>query len=185
MVSPVTIREWARKGLLPSVSTAGGHRRFLPDQLQQFAQAHGIHFESETSAPASEPLRVLLVDDDSVFAEYLREIILASSSRISVQCAVDGFQAGQLTEGFRPHLVALDINMPRVDGIELCRRLRASPTTASSRLVILSGVLSEENISAARAAGADAWIEKGASRDEILRVLGLGGAQPSGIEWGS
>jgi len=42
---------------------------------------------------------------------------------------------------------------------------------------MLSGVLSEENISAARAAGADDWIEKGASRDEILRVLGLGGAQ--------
>jgi excisionase family DNA binding protein len=177
MVSPVTIREWARKGLLPSVSTAGGHRRFLLDQLQRFAQTHGIYFESEISAATQEARRVLLVDDDLVFAEYLREIILTSGSHVRVQCAVDGFQAGQLTEGFRPHLVALDINMPRVDGIELCRRLRANPTTANSRLIMLSGVLSEENISAARAAGADDWIEKGASRDEILRVLGLGGAQ--------
>jgi CheY-like chemotaxis protein len=180
MVSPVTIREWARKGLLPSVSTAGGHRRFLLDQLQQFAQAHGIQFESVTSALVPEPLRVLLVDDDSIYAEYLREIVLASGSRVHVQCALDGFQAGQLTEGFRPHLVTLDINMPRVDGIELCRRLRASPTTAGSRLVILSGLLSEEKIAAARAAGADAWIEKGASRDEILRVLGLAGTRHSG-----
>jgi CheY-like chemotaxis protein len=77
-------------------------------------------------------------------------------------------------------LVTLDINMTRVDGIELCRRLRASPTTAGSRLVILSGLLSEEKIAAARAAGADAWIEKGASRDEILRVLGLAGTRHSG-----
>jgi len=177
MVSPVTIREWARKGLLPSVSTAGGHRRFLLDQLQRFAQKHGIHFESEISAATQEARRVLLVDDDLVFVEYLREIILTSGSHVRVQNAMDGFQAGQLTEGFRPHLVALDINMPRVDGIELCRRLRANPTTANSRLIMLSGVLSEENISAARAAGADDWIEKGASRDEILRVLGLGGAQ--------
>ena len=99
MVSPVTIREWARKGLLPSVSTAGGHRRFLLDQLQQFAQAHGIHLESVTSAPVAELLRVLLVDDDPVFAEYLREIVLASGSPVSVKCATDGFQAGQLTEG--------------------------------------------------------------------------------------
>jgi excisionase family DNA binding protein len=177
MVSPVTIREWARKGLLPSVSTAGGHRRFLLDQLQQFAQRHGIHFESEIDATTREPRRVLLVDDDLVFAEYLSEIILTSGSDVRVQCAIDGFEAGQLTEGFRPHLVAIDINMPRVDGIELCRRLRASPTTANSRLIILSGVLSEENISAARAAGADEWIEKGASRDEILRVLGVGVAR--------
>jgi len=176
MVSPVTIREWARKGLLQSVSTAGGHRRFMLDQLQQFAQAHGIQLESPGSAPAPEPLRVLFVDDDAVFTEYLREIVLASDPSIDVKSATDGFRAGQLTEGFRPNLVALDISMPGIDGIELCRRLRASPVTANSRLVILSGSLSPENIVAARAAGADAWIEKGASRAEILRILGLGGA---------
>jgi CheY-like chemotaxis protein len=89
---------------------------------------------------------------------------------------MDGFRAGQLTEGFRPNVVALDINMPGIDGIELCRRLRASPVTANTRLIILSGSLSEQNIAAARAAGADAWIEKGASRAEILRVLGVAGA---------
>jgi len=176
MVSPVTIREWARKGLLQSVSTAGGHRRFMLDQLQQFAQAHGIQLENPGSAPAPEPLRVLFVDDDSAFTEYLREIVLASDSSIDVKSATDGFRAGQLTEAFRPNLVALDIGMPGIDGIELCRRLRASPATANSRLVIVSGSLSPENIEAARAAGADAWIDKGASRAEILRVLGLGGA---------
>ena len=176
MVSPVTIREWARKGLLQSVSTAGGHRRFMLDQLQQFARAHGIHLESPDNAPGPEPLRVLFVDDDSVFTEYLRAIVLAADSRINVKIAMDGFRAGQLTEGFRPNVVALDISMPGIDGIELCRRLRASPVTANSRLVILSGSLSEENIAAARAAGADAWIEKGASRAEILRVLGVAGA---------
>jgi excisionase family DNA binding protein len=176
MVSPVTIREWARKGLLPSVSTAGGHRRFMLDQLQQFAQAHGIQLEGPHSGPGPEPLRVLFVDDDSVFTEYLREIVLAADARVNVKTAMDGFRAGQLTEGFRPHVVALDINMPGIDGIELCRRLRASPVTANCRLVILSSSLSEENIAAAQGAGADAWIEKGASRAEILSLLGVAGA---------
>jgi excisionase family DNA binding protein len=176
MVSPVTIREWARKGLLPSVSTAGGHRRFLIDQLRQFATAHGIALEAEAGEAAVEPVRVLLVDDDTVFAEYLREIVLRSGSPVTVKTASDGFEAGQMTEGFRPRIVVLDINMPRIDGIELCRRLRAIPTTANSRIVILSGSLSEENIAAARNAGADAWIEKGASRAEILGMLGLASA---------
>ncbi len=176
MVSPVTIREWARKGLLPSVSTAGGHRRFLLEELRQFAKGHGIHLEDAAGAASREPVRVLLVDDDPVFTEYLREIVLASGSHVGVKSAADGFEAGQLTEGFRPHVVALDINMPRIDGIELCRRLRSSPTTANSRLVILSGSLSDANMAAAREAGADAWLEKGASRAQILRVLGLGGA---------
>ena len=176
MVSPVTIREWARKGLLQSVSTAGGHRRFMLDQVRQFARAHGIALESPDDAPAAEPLRVLLVDDDLVFTEYLREIVLASDPHIQVKSAMDGFRAGQLTEGFRPNLVALDVNMPGIDGIELCRRLRASPVTANSRLVILSGSLSPENIAGARTAGANAWIDKSASRAEILAVLGLAGA---------
>ncbi|MGC1524211.1 MAG: response regulator [Steroidobacteraceae bacterium] len=123
MVSPVTIREWARKGVLPSVSTAGGHRRFMFDQLQQFARARGIQFESAPGAPAAEPLRVLFVDDDPLFTEYLTEIVRAADPSIRVKCALDGFHAGQLTEGFRPNVVALDINMPGIDGIELCRRL--------------------------------------------------------------
>ncbi|HEX8755302.1 MAG TPA: response regulator [Steroidobacteraceae bacterium] len=176
MVSPVTIREWARKGLLPSVSTAGGHRRFLLDPLRQFALAHGITLEGETGGTAAEPVRVLLVDDDTVFAEYLREIVLRCGSPVIVKTARDGFEAGLLTEGFRPRVVVLDINMPRIDGIELCRRLRATPTTANSRIIILSGSLTEENESAACDAGADAWIGKGASRAEILETLDLAGA---------
>ena len=173
MVSPVTIREWARKGLLPSVSTAGGHRRFLLDQVREFAKAHGIPLDGLIDVLNSEPLRVLLVDDDPVFVEYLREVVLATGAHVTVKSAKDGFEAGQLTEGFRPNVVVIDVNMPRIDGIELCRRLRATPATAESRLVILTGALSDERISAAREAGADAWIEKGASRAEILRTLGL------------
>lgn len=173
MVSPVTIREWARKGLLPSVSTAGGHRRFLLDQVRAFAKAHGIPLDDLADVLNSESLRVLLVDDDPVFVEYLSEVVLASGAHVIVKSAKDGFEAGQLTEGFRPNVVAIDVNMPRIDGIELCRRLRATSATAESRLVILTGALSDERISAAREAGADAWIEKGASRAEILRTLGL------------
>jgi excisionase family DNA binding protein len=176
MVSAVTIREWARKDLLPSVSTAGGHRRFLLDSLQRFAEAHGIRLELEPTDVPAKPRRVLVVDDDTVFVEYLREIVLAANAAVHVESAADGFQAGQLTETFRPQLVVLDINMPGIDGIELCRRFRKSPATSTARLVVLPGALLEEHIAAARAAGADAWLEKGASAADILQVLQLSDA---------
>lgn len=179
MVSPVTVREWTRKGLLRAVSTAGGHRRFLIEELRTFAAAHGIHMESGISVAASRLSRVLLVDDDAVFSTYLRQIILAARPGIQVESASDGFEAGQLTEAFRPQLVVLDIQMPRIDGIELCRRLRASPTTANADLVVMSSALTEENIAAVRAAGANRWLEKGASRAEILVALGL---RAAGVE---
>lgn len=176
MVSPVTVRDWTRKGLLRAVSTAGGHRRFLIEELRTFAAAHGIHLENDTSAAATGLSRVLLVDDDVVFVTYLRQIILGASPDIQVECASDGFEAGQLTESFRPQLVVLDIQMPRIDGIELCRRLRASPTTANADLVVMSSVLNEDSIAAVRAAGANRWLEKGASRAEILSALGFAAA---------
>jgi CheY-like chemotaxis protein len=67
----------------------------------------------------------------------------------------------------------MDINMPGIGGIELCRRLRANPTTAGARLVVMSGEMSEDNAAAARAAGADACLKKGSQRAEILTALGL------------
>ena len=176
MVSPVTVREWTRKGLLRAVSTAGGHRRFLIEELRTFAAAHGIHLEHDAGATATRLRRVLLVDDDLVFVTYLRQVVLAANPDIRIESAGDGFEAGQLTESFRPQLVVLDIQMPGIDGIELCRRLRASPVTANAELVVMSNALNEENIAAVRAAGADKWLEKGASRAEILLALGFGAA---------
>jgi excisionase family DNA binding protein len=176
MVSPVTVREWARKGVLPSVSTAGGHRRFLLDELKTFAATHGIHLEEQAAEAAADPMRILLVDDNEIFATYLREIIVHANPAARVEWASDGFEAGQLTEVLRPQLVVVDLQMPRIDGIELCKRLRASPTTAKARIIVLSGALTEERIAAARAAGADDWLGKGASRGEILQALGLAAA---------
>lgn len=173
-VSPVTVRQWAQKGLLASASTAGGHRRFLRDEVKRFAAEHGIHVEEDERAPAEGTgLRVLIVEDDPVFSAYVREIIAQARPDARIEQAADGFEAGQLTEKLRPALVVLDIHMPRINGIELCARLRASATTAASRLVVLSAALNEDNAAAARRAGADACIPKGASREAILRALDL------------
>ncbi len=174
MVSPVTVRKWAQKGALPSVSTFGGHRRFVADALRRFAQDHGIRIDDRIDSELStERMRILLVDDDSIFTEYIREIAQSAFPHATIECASDGFEAGKLSEALRPELVALDINMPGIDGIELCRRLRKNPATSDARLVVMSGDLSAENAAAASAAGADACVEKGAKRAEILAALGL------------
>lgn len=181
LVTPVTVREWARKGLLPSVSTAGGHRRFLMDDVRRFAAEHGIRIEEPAGLrPAvAGRLRLMLVDDDAVFSTYVRELVRGVEPDALIEQATDGFDAGQLTETLRPQIIVVDINMPRMDGLELCRRLRANPATAAARLVVLSGMLSAENVAAARAAGADVWLEKGAAAAEILRAIGVPHTSPA------
>lgn len=172
MVAPVTLRQWAQKGLLASVSTAGGHRRFMLDEIRRFATAHGIPFDED------EPKRlcVLVVDDDLAHADLISHLILAAVPAARVEIAANGFDAGVLAESLQPSIVVLDINMPLMDGIEVCRRLRARAATAGARIVVHSGHLTPENVVAVREAGADAWLEKGATREEILQALGLSGS---------
>ena len=173
MVSPITVRKWAQKGALPSVSTLGGHRRFAPEALRRFAQDHGIHLADRVGVDTrSEHLRILLVDDDAIYAEYIREIVLGAFPHATIAAASDGFEAGKLCEVLRPQLIAIDINMPGINGIELCRRLRDNASTANARIVVMSGDMSARNAAAARAAGADACFEKGAARADILLALG-------------
>jgi excisionase family DNA binding protein len=174
MVSPVTVRQWAQKGVLASVSTAGGHRRFMLDEIRRFAEGHGIHFDADGAADAaSNTLRVLVVDDDLQHATFIKDLTLSKVPAARVEIASDGFDAGSLAESLRPHLVVLDLNMPRIDGIEVCRRLRARDSTSAARIVLLSGQLTPASIDAVREAGADAWLEKGAPLHEITQALRL------------
>jgi DNA-binding NarL/FixJ family response regulator len=162
--------------MLPAVAISGGQRRIRLDDLSAFTAAHEIPMDDETAAAESTARSVLLVDDDPVFATYLRQIIVAAEPDIQVEWASNGFEAGQLTASFRPHLYVIDIYMPRVDGIELCRRLKSSETTAAAEVVILSSSLTEENIAAVQVAGADRWIEKSSSSEQILTALRIGPA---------
>lgn len=172
MVSPVTVRQWAQKGVLSSVSTAGGHRRFMIEEIRRFAHSHGISLDADGSTDAN-TLRVLVVDDDLQHATFIKDLTLSKVPAARVEIASDGFDAGALAESLRPHLVVLDLNMPRIDGIEVCRRLRARDSTSAARIVLLSGQLTPASIDAVREAGADAWLEKGAPLHEITLALRL------------
>lgn len=166
MVSAVTLRQWAQKGLLRSVSTAGGHRRFLPDEIERFARERGI----EATAPPG-PRRILIADDDPVFREILRAAIRKAMPDAELHLAVDGFEAGLMTQSVRPDVFVLDLNMPGLDGLDVCRRLRANPDTRDARIVIITGLLTPEVSTEIAAAGADAGIEKAVDISNILREL--------------
>src|SRR5256885_857709 len=117
MANPVTVRQWAARGLLRSLSTPGGHRRFLMSDIEEFARSRG-------AAPGGTS-RVLIVDDDPQVARFIVGIIQMRHPQVETDVAHDGFEAGSKVESFRPHALVLDLMMPGIDGFEVCRRLRA------------------------------------------------------------
>ena len=165
MVNPVTVRQWAARGLLRSLSTPGGHRRFLMSDVEEFARSRG-------AAPGGTS-RVLIVDDDPQVARFIAGIIQMRHPRVETDVAHDGFEAGSKVESFRPHALVLDLMMPGIDGFEVCRRLRARQTLNHIRIVAVTGFPSPDHVSRILAAGADACVAKPLDPELLLQELGL------------
>ena len=170
MVNPVTVRQWAARGLLRSVTTPGGHRRFLPHDVEEFARARGAVPMARGSGP---PGRVLIVDDDEQLGLYLAELIKSCDRKIAIEIARDGFEAGTKVESFRPQVLLLDLMMPGMDGFEVCRRLRERPRLNHLRIVAMTGFPSAENVERIMAAGADACLPKPLDPERLLAELGM------------
>lgn len=169
MVSPVTVRQWAQKGFLHASLTAGGHRRFLHQDLIRFAQERGLNL----NWPGRGGLRLLIVEDDPQQAAYIYELLQGRPGIEAVEIATSAFQAGQRLHGFRPNLVLLDLMMPGVDGFAVCRSIKSDPATHSIRVLAITGYPSPENIQRILEAGAEACLPKPLDTAHLLALLHL------------
>ena len=113
--------------------------------------------------------QVLIADDHLLFAEAL-EAILSLDGRIEViGRAADGREAVDLTTSLHPDVVLMDLSMPRGDGFDATRRIRAAHE--STRVLVLTGSASTDDIDRARAAGADGYFTKDQIADDLVRAI--------------
>src|SRR5262249_3990142 len=105
--------------------------------------------------------RVLLVDDDDLVVERLKDLVTAAGFEVDV--ALDGQAAlARLAQNFSP-IVILDREMPGMDGIALCREIRAGQYPGYVYIMLVTSHDSEEEILAGLDAGADDYLSKRAS----------------------
>ena len=166
MVSPITVRQWARKGLLQAQTTAGGHRRFSREVIEAFARERGIELPEGRE-------RLLIVDDNRELNAYLVALFSAHVPELEISSAYDGFDAGRQVQAQKPTVVLLDIMMPGIDGIEVCRSLKEDSATAKIRVVAMTGYFTPELEKKILAAGARVLLKKPFSSEEVLRECGF------------
>jgi CheY-like chemotaxis protein len=119
----------------------------------------------------------LLVVDDDPFIRRLVTTTLEDVSRFRLLEAQNGDEALALADRHRPHIVLLDVDIPGVDGIDVCRALRANPRTCDATIVMLTAAHGDDVEARAEQAGADLFLTKPFSPLELLRLVdGLGGA---------
>lgn len=118
--------------------------------------------------------RVLIADDNTDAAMSL--LALLELSGHDVRVAHDGLSAIEMAQSFKPQVAILDIGLPRADGYEVAKALRAQPATERSILVALTGYGQQSDKQAASEAGFDRHLVKPARLDELLREIERAGA---------
>jgi len=112
--------------------------------------------------------RVLVVDDNVDAAQTLAEFLRLDGHR--VESALDGEAALRIAEILHPDVAFIDLNMPRMDGAEVARRLRVTPWGRNARLVALTGIGQQSDIARTREAGFDEHITKPADLGRVSRI---------------
>ena len=106
--------------------------------------------------------RVLAADDEPAYRTLVKQMLQMAGCRVDL--AADGAEALRLVEDERYDLLLLDVMMPRIDGLELCRRVRAQSTVP---IIMLTALSEEEQIVAGLRAGADDYVTKPFSIPEL------------------
>ena len=117
----------------------------------------------------SDPVTVLVVDDQALVREGLMTLLHAAPGIAPVAAASDGEQAVALAARHRPDVVLMDLRMPRLDGVEATRRIRAA--RSETEVVVLTTHADEASILDAMRAGARGYLTKDAGISEISRAV--------------
>jgi CheY-like chemotaxis protein len=110
-------------------------------------------------------VKVLLVDDDALAVH----VIGATVRRLGHECvtATDGDAAWAVYQETLPDVVISDLSMPGLDGVDLCRRIRAHKRGRRAHFIVMTGHDDDASLEACKAAGADDYLVKPVSFDEL------------------
>jgi DNA-binding NarL/FixJ family response regulator len=117
----------------------------------------------------SDPIRVLVADDQPVIREGLMTLLQVAAGIEPVAAAADGEEAVNLAARHRPDVVLMDLRMPRLDGVEATRRIRAAQP--ETEIVVLTTHADDQSILGALQAGARGYLTKDAGIADITRAI--------------
>ena len=98
--------------------------------------------------------------------------MLGRDGRFEIQTAATGYDAGVMTESFKPDLMLLDFMLPDINGNVVCRTIRESEKHTDMKIIIVSGVVKQEDIDQLLGAGADDFVKKPFNIDKLMSKIG-------------
>jgi len=171
-VSERTVANWIDRGYLSAFRTPGGHRRVDPKILSGFLVKRGLpvpEFLDERSS-------ILIVEDDVQVGETLKTWLEQPGDPFQVKLLHDGVSALLDIGARKPRLVLLDVLMPGMDGIEVCRKIKADAALGDVQVLFVTAHRAMEPADLAKETGAAGVllkpVRKQELRDSVARILG-------------
>lgn len=115
------------------------------------------------------PRTILIIDDTPQVCRALAKLLELEGYQ--VEFCLDGASGLLMAAELRPHLILLDVLMPGMDGLEVCRRLRQHTALSGIPIVLVTGLVDEDSRVAGLEAGADGFLSKPCSQPELRDVV--------------
>jgi len=167
-VSQQTIIRCFDSGRLKGFRVPGSRFRRIPrEALIAFMRDNGIPADALDNGKS----KILVVDDDPEIVELFVDV-LERDGRFEIKTASTGYDAGMLTQEFNPDLIILDYMLPDVNGNVVCQTIRAKPEFEQTKIIIVSGVVNQEEINDLLKSGANEFVKKPFNIEKLIARIG-------------
>jgi CheY-like chemotaxis protein len=151
-----TVVKWAETEELKGFKIPrSGARRFAREVVIEFMRKHGFPIDEMVAAKT----RILVVDDDPNICEIFKQA-LPLEEGFEVVEASSGFEAGLIARKFYPDLILLDIKLGDIDGREVCKLIKEDKALSKTRIIAVSGAISDAEASHLKSQGFCDYIKK-------------------------
>jgi CheY-like chemotaxis protein len=117
-------------------------------------------------------LKKILLVDDSATSRLMYRTLISRKTPYEVICATDGTEALRVIERETPDLVLMDVMMPSIDGLEVCRRIRQNERTRGVPVIFLTFRIDSTSVKLGFESGCNEYLKKPVEEGQLLQVLG-------------
>jgi len=166
------VNRWIKNDDLEAFRNPGGHYRVTREKFREFLERNGMPI-IEDFFRVEKKKKVLIADDDETVVGVISDILQKKYDDIELKTAYDGYQALITAGNFNPDLMILDIRMPKIDGLEVCRRIRENEAISPElKILAITAHVDMYDRTTVIDAGADEYLIKPIDIETLLSNVG-------------
>ncbi len=170
-----TAINWIKNNHLKAFKTPGGQFRVYPEDLRDFMIKRNIQIPAELRLACGESIiesdTILIVDDDKALNSVLAKFIGGKIDSLTVYQAFDGFEAGSLMAEKHPEILIIDLDLPGVDGFDLCRRISEAERFGKPEIIVITALEDDDAESKVKKFGVNYFMKKPLDLPKIYETI--------------